>query len=389
MLLGEALGEQECQRRVKIYATDVDEEALATARLAGYSPQAIEAVPTELRDKYFDLNGGLYTFSNGLRRVVIFGRHDLIQDAPISRLDLLVCRNTLIYFNSEAQRRIMARFHFALREEGYLFLGRAEMLLTRAHLFAPYGELTHRIFTRVPLSRPRDRLVLLAEAGDPVAGDRLGLGLRLREAAFDAAPHAQLVVDRADQLALVNATAKTQFRLDERDIGRPFQDLEISYRPVELRSMIDQAYEDGSAVIQRGVERPRPNGKTEYLDVRVVPLRSNGAEWVGVSILFEDVTAFHNIKAELERSGQDLETAHEELQSTNEELETTNEELQSSNEELQTTNEELQSTNEEMETMNEELQSTNEELVAINNELRQRTAALNRSNRSCLRSWPA
>jgi two-component system CheB/CheR fusion protein len=122
------------------------------------------------------------------------------------------------------------------------------------------------------------------------------------------------------------------------------------------------------------------NGETQHLDLHLKPLRADGGDWIGVSIVLEDVTPYYHIRGELERSRQDLETTHEELQSTNEELETTNEELQSSNEELQTTNEELQSTNEEMETMNEELQSTNEELVAINNELRQRTAALDRSN---------
>jgi two-component system CheB/CheR fusion protein len=379
MLLAEALGVRECQRRVKIYATDVDEEALAKARQAGYTPKEVEPVPDGLREKYFELDGGRYTFCGDLRRVVIFGRHDLMQDAPISRLDLLVCRNTLIYFNSEAQSRILARFHFALHDEGYLFLGRAEMLLTRAHLFTPFGELPSRIFSKVPMARPRDRMVLLAQAGDVTAGEQLGIYVRLREAAFDVAPYAHVVVDRADRLALANAEARARFGLDGRDLGRAFQDLEISYRPLELRSIIEEAYKGGEPVRQREVERARPEGETQYLDVCVTPLRTNGADWAGVSVVFEDVSPYHQVKVELERSRHELETAYEELQSTNEELETTNEELQSSNEELQTTNEELQSTNEEMETMNEELQSTNEELVAMNDELRERTAALDRS----------
>jgi two-component system CheB/CheR fusion protein len=230
------------------------------------------------------------------------------------------------------------------------------------------------------MPRPRDRLVLLAQAGDTEAGEQLGFYVRLREAAFDVTPSPHLVVDRADRLALANAEAKQQFGLDARDVGRPFRDLEISYRPVELRSMIEQAYKQGEAVIERGVERVGSGGQPQYFDVRVVPVRANGADWMGASVVFEDVTAYHDVERELDRSHQDLETAYEELQSTNEELETTNEELQSSNEELQTTNEELQSTNEEMETMNEELQSTNEELVAMNDELRERTAELDRTN---------
>ncbi len=114
MLIAEILGAEEFRQRVKIYATDVDEEALNQARLALYSVKDIQAVPEELRQKYFEIVGNRYVFRQDLRRSVIFGRHDLLQDAPISRLDLLVSRNTLMYFNSETQARILARFHFAL-----------------------------------------------------------------------------------------------------------------------------------------------------------------------------------------------------------------------------------------------------------------------------------
>lgn len=380
MLLAEALGVQECRKRVKIYATDVDERALAQARQASYEPKDIEPVPEELRSKYLDLVGGRYLFQTDLRRAVIFGRHDLLQDAPISRLDLLVCRNTLIYFNAEAQERILARLHFALNDEGYMFLGRAEMLLTRAHLFSAMEPVKHRVFAKVPRPSARDRMVILTQAGDRTAADQLGLYVRLREAAFDAGAAAQVVVDRDGSLVLANARARDSFGLDERDIGRPFQDLEISYRPLELRSLIEQAYRERHPVTVTEVRRITVQGEQQYLDVHVVALRGNGDQRMGVSVLFEDTTRRYLTEQELARSRQELETAYEELQSTNEELETTNEELQSSNEELQTTNEELQSTNEEMETLNEELQSTNEELQALNDELRQRTEELDRAN---------
>ena len=121
---------EEFRDRVKIYATDVDEESLAQARQSIYTEKQMEPVPAAWRKKYFESSGGRFIFRNDLRRSVIFGRHDLISDAPISRLDLLVCRNTLMYFNSEAQGRILARLHFALNDSGFLFLGKAEMLLT-------------------------------------------------------------------------------------------------------------------------------------------------------------------------------------------------------------------------------------------------------------------
>jgi two-component system, chemotaxis family, CheB/CheR fusion protein len=137
MLLVEALGIEQYQRRVKIYGTDVDEEALNTARHATYPSQPIENVPAALRDRWFEQADGQFSFHKGLRRQVILGRHDLITDAPISRVDLLVCRNTLMYFNAETQARILDRFHFALNDGGCLLLGRAESLMAHGQFFVP------------------------------------------------------------------------------------------------------------------------------------------------------------------------------------------------------------------------------------------------------------
>lgn len=141
------------------------------------------------------------------------------------------------------------------------------------------------------------------------------------------------------------------------------QDLELSYRPIELRSCIEQVSSDRRPNIHKDVEWTTPAGDTQFFDVQVTPLVDISSQILGVSITFNDVTRAKRLEYELEHSNQELEMAYEELQSTNEELETTNEELQSSNEELETTNEELQSTNEELETMNEELQSSNRALA--------------------------
>jgi two-component system CheB/CheR fusion protein len=376
ILFAEALEGESVEERLKIYATDVDEEALAQARQAGYSPEAMEPVPAELRDKYFTHSSGRYVIKNGLRRAVVFGRHDLIQDAPISRLDLLVCRNTLIYLNAETQRRVLARFHFALNDAGFLFLGRAEMLLTHAHLFTPV-KLKYRVFSKVPKVTPRDRMVVLTQAGDDGAADELGRYVRMREAVFEASPLAQVVLDPEGVVALVNQRAQALFDLRPDDVGRRFRDLELSYRPVELRSAVEQAQAERRVLTLEDVERPRPDDATQYLEISVIPLRENGDRPLGMCLTFRDVTRRHDLREELSRSNQELETAYEEVQSTNEELETTNEELQSTVEELQTTNEELQSSNEEMETMNEELRTTNETFQAKNDELRQRTEELN------------
>ncbi len=363
MILAEVLGAETFRERVKIYATDLDDEALAQGRLAIYSAKALQNLPEELRNKYFDTAGTNYMFRPDLRRCVIFGRHDLTHDAPISRLDLLVCRNTLMYFNSETQARILARFHFALNDTGYLFVGKAEMLLTHANLFNP-ANLKHRIFGKVPRISLRDRLLIMAESGNTEASNNLIGNMRLRDEAFESLPVAQIVVDIQGNLALANREARILFNLNTQDIGRPIQDLEISYRPAELRSRIEQAYTERRAIAITNVEYSQGEENILHLEIQVIPLLDTNADAQGVSIIFTDVTRYHLLQRELQRSSQELETAYEELQSTNEELETTNEELQS--------------TNEELETMNEELQSSNEELQTTNEELRQRTEELNR-----------
>ena len=378
MILAELLGASEFRQRVKIYATDVDEDALSQARHATYSQRDLEPLPEGLRERYFELVGDRYIFRADLRRVVIFGRHDLVQDAPISRLDLLVCRNTLMYFNADAQAHILSRLHFALSNTGVLFLGKAEMLLTHTDLFTPLN-LSHRIFAKVPRLNPRDRFSTSPRTLEETMSSQLSAYVHLRELVFNSLPLAQIVVDKDGRLVLANALARSLFGLHDTDLGGPLQNLELSYRPLELRSRIEQAYSDGRSLTVHDVVRYLPDGATQYLDVQFVPLQENG-DRVGMSISFADVTQYHALQTELQRSSQELETANEELQSSNEELETTNEELQSTNEELETTNEELQSTNEELETMNEELQSTNSELQAINDELHQRTTEANEAN---------
>jgi two-component system, chemotaxis family, CheB/CheR fusion protein len=378
ILFAEAMGSESFRERVKIYATDVDEEALASARQANYTDRKMEVVPEDLRSKYFDRQNGHWIFKKDLRRSVIFGRHDLFDDAPISRVDLLLCRNTLMYFNHEAQAKIVHRFHFALREGGFLVLGKAEMLLNFVGASAPV-DLKQRVFMKLRMDLGSDRLV----TGYPEREERMlltGPPARLREISFDQDPTAQFVVDAKSHLLLANARARELFGLTSRDLGRPLQDLEVSYRPVELRSCIDQAHERHQVVHVHEVSWPTSVGEPRYFNVQVTPMVDATDAPLGSKVIFTDVTRQRELQDELQRSRQEFETAYEELQSTNEELETTNEELQSTVEEFETTNEELQSTNEEFETMNEELQSTNDELETVNEELRQRGSDLSRTN---------
>jgi two-component system CheB/CheR fusion protein len=375
MVLARVLGDDAFRDRVKIYATDIDEEALDQARHGAYMPRMVEDVPREALERFFERTDQRYVFRKDLRRCVIFGRNDLVQDAPISHIDLLVCRNTLMYFTAETQAQILRRFHFALDDEGILLLGKSEMLITHAEMFTPV-DLKRRIFRKVLRPTRRDRV--RAVAIDPGNGASQSVNEDLREAAFDVGSAAQIVLDASGALVMVNDAARRMFDLGVGDLGQPIQDLELSYRPVELRSHLDSLPGDLRVVDVASV-RWRVAGTERVLDVRITPLLGDGL-LLGTSVVYADVTDSQQLREQLTTSKRELEQAYEELQSTVEELETTNEELQSTNEELETTNEELQSTNEELETMNEELQSTNEELETMNDELRHRTLELNDTN---------
>jgi two-component system, chemotaxis family, CheB/CheR fusion protein len=372
ILFAEAMGDEQFKDRVKIFATDIDEEALSQARHAAYTPKQLADVPDELREKYFAGVNHRLSFRNDIRRYVIFGRNDLMQDPPISRVDLLLSRNTLMYFNAPAQERILSNFYFALTRRGYLVLGKAESLQRRGDLFVAY-DLKRRVFTRNtdPGVEPRaGRVRSLPDEHEPATAPPI-------EPAFEQAPISQIVVEGSGRIAAINHHARTMFGLKSSDVGRPLHELELSYKPVELRSVIEQVRSERRPVTTKEAEwrQGNGNGNLRYLDVQVSPLTSITGEFIGVSITFSDVSRYRTLHEDLERARRDLEAAYEELQSTVEELETTNEELQSTNEELETTNEELQSTNEELETMNEELQSANEELETMNSELRDRTEA--------------
>src|SRR4051812_320401 len=295
MLFAEAIGEEEFRRRVKIYATDVDEDALNVGRHALYGRKQVEPVPPEYREKYFEAANGGYAFRGELRRSVIFGRHDLVSDPPISRIDLLVSRNTLMYFTPDLQTRILENFHFALRDDAFLFLGKSEALAARSNLFAAI-DLKRRLFTKVPKRAPFRTVVLREPALREPAEEP---SEAVRSAAFDASPVAQIVVEREGRLAAANLHARLLFGVTQRDVGRLLQDLEISFRPVELRSRLDQAYEERHPVALRDVEWT-DDGERRFLDVQVTPLLEATGEALGAAITFVDATRSRRLQDALQ-----------------------------------------------------------------------------------------
>jgi two-component system CheB/CheR fusion protein len=394
MVMANALGVSAAGRRVKIYGTDVDLDALAHARSGVYSEKAIDEVPAELRSRYFqtDARGRGFTMIPPLRRTIVFGRHDLTRDPPISHVDLLSCRNTLMYLNSDTQAIVVPRLHYALRDSGYLFLGRAEMVVHGGvGRFEPIS-VRHRVFVSVPqtpLQESSGVRFQLRQPFDLAPFEAPPLEQRLTaneepESNFRTGGVAQLVISPAGVLTDANPAAGEIIGIQSGDLGRPIGDLRLAVGFDDVIASANRAIEDRTARDLGSVHLVAHSGAGYDMVAQVFPLLDERNELLGVSIVLADVGSVSNLREDFHHMHAELETAYEELQSTNEELVTSNEELQSSYEELETTNEELQSANEELETTNEELRSSNEELEATNIELKSASDAVERMNVSLL-----
>jgi two-component system CheB/CheR fusion protein len=390
ILIAEALrGRPGGDLDVRIYATDIDDAALATARAGLYPREQIKDVPDEFRERYFQPEGQMYRVRRDVRRWCIFGHHDLTQDVPLSRIDLVICRNVLIYFNSALQDRILPRFQYAVRPNGYLFLGRAESMLGRSQGFQPMDS-KWRIFRCAGPTRaevPPGPLVAIDSPprapaqGHEERAENHTVTLRIR-GIVEGLQTAIMVIDPADTVVTWNPAAEVLFDIPaESAIHRKFRDLDISYRIDGLRSRIEEVKSTQGRVRMNDITFPRRSGETAHVGITIAPLHDERGRLSGVLVCADDMTEHRRLREEIEHVAEQSETANEELQSTNEELETTNEELQSTNEELETINEELQSTNEELETTVEELQSINAELGTLNTELERRTGELNQLDR--------
>lgn len=285
MLLAEVVGTDGYARRVRIYATDVDEHALEQARQGVYSARDLEPVPERLRERYFEPHNGQFVFNQELRRAMVFGRHDLCQNAPISRLDLLVCRNTLMYLTAEAQERVLGRLHFALNDSGLIVLGRAEMLLTHSNLFTP-ADLGSRVFQKVPRATGRDGRTVLPAALHPRTRGRQELE-SLRSLALESSPAAQVVLDDRARLALASARARSLLNLRGADLNRPLRELTHTGLPIAVVEQIEQACRHSRPFGWSGsLQRSDPAG---LLRLELTPLRDELGVPRGASLVFERV----------------------------------------------------------------------------------------------------
>jgi two-component system CheB/CheR fusion protein len=396
ILLREHMSTRDSVPQVQIFATDVDGRALAAARVGRYRTNIEDDMSADRLARWFVREGDTYCVVKELREMCIFSQHNVIKDAPFSKLDLVSCRNLLIYLNAELQNLVIPLFHFALLPGRFLFLGNSENVTRHPKLFAPVDRRA-RIFKKLdtgtrlppefPISTAAGRTAVETPPVRALSPD-VGLERGAQRIAERYAP-AYVIVD--DHFQILHFSGRTG-RYIEPTAGTPTLDLlALVHRDLrlELRTALSRALETNGPVnteqIQLGL-----NGRRVLVDITVEPIQDGSAGHRNFVVLFKDgpLRVLENVGSEpdalvrsehLERLEGELRATRERLQATIEELESTNEELKSSNEEYQSLNEELQSANEELETSREELQSVNEELTTVNGELAHRVQELTRA----------
>jgi two-component system CheB/CheR fusion protein len=396
MLLAEELEAWGARRPVQIFASDVDLGALEFAR-AGLYPEGIAAdVPRERLARFFHLENGAFRVTKALREMVLFARQNLVGDPPFSNVDLICCRNVLMYFEPGAQKKILSLLHFALVEDGHLFLGTAETTGQQEDLFAVVSK-TWRTYRRVgptrhdrvqfpvPAAHPSDRTAVAS----PRRPDRLGA--LAQQVVLERYVPACVLINRRDEILYF--AGPTQDYLVQ-PTGVPTLDLISRTRDglqSKLRAAIRKAVADGQRTVVTGARALRGD-RWHRVRLTVEPL-SGAREIDGLLLVTfadepetpppvpDDPDPSRQHAEPLVRELEDeLRTTRADLQSSVEDLEVSNQELRVANEEVMSVNEELRSSNEELETSKEELQSLNEELTTVNAELEQNVAALQGAN---------
>ncbi|HEX8842275.1 MAG TPA: CheR family methyltransferase, partial [Sphingomicrobium sp.] len=398
ILLSEYLETVDNGPTVQIFATDLDARALGAARAGRYASGISEHVTPERLRRWFVKEGDTYRVVKELREMCIFSPHNLIKDAPFSRIDLLSCRNLLIYLNSDLQNRVIPIFHFSLRPGGLLFLGASENVTRHQKLFAPVDR-KNRLFRRLetptkvlpefPLvaRQPRELAAEKAAAPPRPGGLVATIGRRAEQIADRYAP-AYVIIDT--QHEVLHFSGRTGKFLEPAAGAASLNLFNLVHRDLrlDLRAALHQATEERARVEHDRIP-VRENGKSGLVNLIIEPIL-DGPDLTALIVLFQEGGPIIESTSPAGRKGasdehverleSELRLTKERLQATIEELESTNEELKSSNEEYQSINEELQSSNEELETSKEELQSVNEELQTVNAELDHRVRDLARAN---------
>lgn len=331
MLLAEHLGLEACLERVQSYATDLDEEAIAQARQGLYQPHEVADVPPHLLEKYFQPSAKGYCFHPGLRQLVVFGRHDLAKDAPMARIDLLLCRNVLIYCQLETQRAILTRFHFALKETGFLFLGKAEMLTQPRPIFNPVN-LQQRVYTKTLKLDLEDYLSIRPLPRQKLFNQALVPHNPFWQTAFENSPIAQLAVDINGYLIQANEQANLLFGLSLCDWQQPFSNT-LPSKLLSAHAPVKGLY-CARQITLNAVKWSTAEG-IRYFDVAIAPVFDSKKHLIGITLSFVEVTARQSLDGILKHHHSELTKATEALQVTESQLAVTRMELAAAYQEIQ------------------------------------------------------
>jgi two-component system CheB/CheR fusion protein len=432
LMLADVLGHELSEWNIRIFATDLDEEAINFARRGLYPESTLKDLPADYRTRFFERFDQGYRISKQIRQMVIFGQQDISRGAPFPRIDLVVCRNLLIYFKPELQQTILNMFAYALHQsQGYLFLGHAETVRPSQTNFemvnkkwkvyrcvaGPLPGVQQPMLPNVPLQLPLPhpgRTERGASAPDRTAAavpelttfdTALAMVRRLNDIMLRYLPYGAAVIDRAYRIISVNPAAKRLLGIHELATDQDFLHTVHGVPYKELRTSIDSVFHDRTPVTLPELElNPQlANDDKRFLSMTIAPiLIEPGLSDLAV-VTIQDVTDAVVTKRNYRLAGarqkkltkelgsanrqltdlnKELQDANEELQANYEEMLLTQEELQATNEEFEATNEELQASNEELETSNEELQAANEELETTNEELQARTSELEEMTRT-------
>lgn len=394
IVMSELLKKMEITKKVTIFATDVSEEAIDEARSRSFAEEEISEVDPKILEAYFVEKNHRFTPIKPIRDMIVFSKHDVIKDPPFLNLDLVSCRNLLIYFNSDLQQRVLSIFSYALRYQGLMFLGLSETIGNLTSIFAIIDS-KYKIYRKSnDMGNIDIEALAYFQKKDFQRGSRklrdevnaLDINGSINNAVAGFFAQNGLVVDSSGGILFFKGENKYISHpsgLATNDIYKQVSD----FLRLDLRATLSEAVKNEHVTVSKKIRLLPLTDDRVYITISVFPLPKNKLAENSYFIIFDEINEtdrsvllshqmqIHDIN-DVSILENELSALKERLQITIEELETSNEELQSTNEELQSTNEELQSTNEELETSNEELQSTNEELHTVNDELEHKNKEL-------------
>ncbi len=405
MLLIEQFGEAQKPLNLQIFATDIDEQSLETARHGIYPDSIATDLSAERLRRFFVVTDeSHYQVNKQLRESIVFAPQNLISDAPFSKLDLVSCRNLLIYLEPDVQAKVIRLFHFALVDDGYLLLGPSESIGRQVDLFEPLSK-KWRVYRRIgsvrrdlvdiPIVATDERRAAIPRA-EPTPAPAIGFNDLTKKLVLDDFAPATALVNRKYEILSVLGPLVNYLEFPPGEITQDLLAMARQGLRTKLRAAVHKVVRDGETMTDRDA-RVKRNGTYIPCTITVKPIvEPKGAEGL-LLVTFEDRDMVGRLtkpssEAPDERPAEDeesqivhqleyeLKTTREDLQSTIEEMESSNEELKASNEEVMSMNEELQSANEELETSKEELQSLNEELSTVNHQLEDKVEELDNAN---------